>query len=142
MGLFDKFRSTASTNASFTLQEATSGVLLSVVASDGNISDDEVALFNLIATRHPVFRDQPAAEYGRMIDKMLGILKREGWSNLVVKCCLDLPQEFKATVFALGVDFVFADGSVEEEEKELVSFLQKSLTFRMILPARLSMSLQ
>lgn len=127
MGLFDRFTSTASSNASFSVQEATSGVLLSTVAADGNISDDEAAYFSLIANRHPVFRDQPASEFSRMIDKMLGILSREGWKPLVSKCGADIPTELKPTVFALAVDFVFADGAPEEEEKELVGFLQSTL---------------
>lgn len=127
MGLFDKFRSTVSSNVAFTLQEATSGVLLSVVASDGNISDDEAEYFRFVANRHPVFRDQSPAEFNRMIDKMLGLLKRWGWDVLIDKCAVDIPKEFKPTVFALAVDFVFADGSVEDEETKLIGRLQQGL---------------
>lgn len=127
MGLFDRFRSSQSSNAEFNIQEATSGVLLSVVASDGQVSDDESDYFRLVANRHPIFRDQSAADFNRMIDKMMGILHRQGWRPLIDKCGADIPQDFKPTVFALAVDFVFADGAVEDEEKELVAYLQKAL---------------
>lgn len=126
MGLFDKFKSAVS-NTDLTPQEATSGILLAVIASDGHISDEEVDFFNLVANRHPVFRDQPAADFRRMIDKMMGALRRESWKSLVSRCAVALPATLKPTVFALAVDFVFADGSVEDAEKELVTILQREL---------------
>ncbi len=127
MGLFDKFRSGAGSNAAYTLEEASSGVLLSVVGSDGHISDEEAEFFGLVANRHPIFRDQSAPDFRRMIDKMMRILKRDGWEAMIDKCAADLPPAMKPTVFALAVDFVFADGSVEEEEKRLVARLQRAL---------------
>jgi tellurite resistance protein len=127
LGLFDKFRSVSATNRAYSLQEAASGVILGVVASDGHISDDEVSLLNFVANRHVIFRDQPASEYNTMIDRMLAILKRDGWRRMIEKCAADLPRELKTTVFALAVDFVLIDGNVEEEEKEFIENLRHSL---------------
>jgi hypothetical protein len=126
MGMFDKFKSSTSDTA-LTLQEATSGILLAVVGSDGHIADEEVAFFNLVANRHPIFRDQPGTDFRRMIDKMIGLLNREGWSALITRCGAAVPSDAKPTVFALAVDFVFADGSVEQAEKEVVAHLQSQL---------------
>ena len=127
MGLFDKFRSPAGNNSSFSLEEASSGVLLGVMGVDGHISDEEIDMFQLIVNRHSIFKDQSAADFRRMMDKMMQLLKKQGWKTMIEKCATDIPTAMKPVVFALAVDFTFADGNVEDEEKELIAFLQSKL---------------
>lgn len=126
MSIFGKFRSSPA-SSTFTLQEAACGILLSVIGSDGHISDEEASAFSYIANRHILFREQSASDFNRMLDKMQSYLKREDWRAVIEKCSKDLPPEFGQTVFSLAVDFVFADGAVERDEMEVVEYLQGSL---------------
>ncbi len=57
----------------------------------------------------------------------MGILKREGWRPLVDKCAPHVAERYRGSIFAVATDFVFADGTVEQEEEEVISHLQKAL---------------
>lgn len=110
--------------------EAISGVLLSVVASDGDISDEEIDAFNFVANRHPVFVSQSPHDFRSMIDEQFSILKKHGWSVLAEKAASYVPPSLKGTVFALAVDFVLADGQVEVAEEQVIEALRSFLEIK------------
>lgn len=61
------------------------------------------------------------------MDRLLGILKREGPEALMNRAADALPPDLKDTAFANACDLVLADGSVEDEEKAFLDNLQKKL---------------
>lgn len=112
----------------FNPQEATSAILLSIIASDGEISDEEVAAFNAVAVHHPIMVDQPAAAFHKMMDEQLTVLRKQGWEVLFDEGARELPVAMTNTVFVLAVDFVLSDGTVEETEERLIGKLRDALS--------------
>lgn len=128
MGLFDKLLGgQTSSNVVLDKREALASILLVTVASDGHISDDEARAFNATVNRMELYRTQSGSEFSSMLDKLLGLLKKHGHPFLLEKASAALPPELGETAFALATDLVFADGHVEEEEKELLETIQRSL---------------
>lgn len=128
MGIFDKLLGgQGSENASLSQQEAFAALLLVTIAADGHISDEEARAFNTIVNRMSLYRSQSGSEFQSMVDKLFGLLKKHGASALTEKAAAALPKELRETAFAVAVDFVFADGNVEETEKKLIETLHKSL---------------
>lgn len=123
MGLFDKVLG-GNANVSLSPQEAFAGVMMAVIASDGHISDDEAANFNLIINRTQLFQVQSASEHKAMIDKLFGILKKNDAEFLMLRAAEAMPAGMRETAFAVVTDLIFADGSVEDEEKHLLEKLQ------------------
>ena len=126
MRLFEKIEASAKSGQAYTLPEATCGLLLAVMACDGNVAVDELAYFYFVTERHPIFRLESPTVMSRTIDRMTGALNRSGWKSLVDKCVINLPAEVRLPVFALAVEFVFADGIVEREEEEMICYLQRA----------------
>ncbi|MCI0542004.1 MAG: tellurite resistance TerB family protein [Verrucomicrobiales bacterium] len=126
MGLFDKFTG-GGVSAPFNRQEAFAGILLSVVASDGHISDEEAQDFNARANRMKLFSEQTGAQFSQMIDRLFQILRKEGSQALMQRSAQALPSDLRQTAFAVATDLVFADGTVDEDEQALVGELQRVL---------------
>lgn len=126
MGLFDKILG-SSGSATLSKPEAFAGVMLAAVAADGHISDEEAAGFNATITGLRIFQAQSDGEHRAMIDKLFGILKRNGASQLLAQSARALPRELRQAAFAVVADLIFADGSVEDEEKALLEQMQAAL---------------
>lgn len=126
MGLFDKILG-GSASAALSKPEAFAGVMLAAVAADGHISDEESAGFNATIERLRIFQAQSGGEHRAMMDKLFGILKRNGASQLLAQSARALPRELRQAAFAVVTDLIFADGSVEDEEKALLEQMQAAL---------------
>lgn len=126
MGLFDKITG-GGVSAPFNRQESFAGILLSVVAADGHISDEEAQDFNARANRMKLFAEQTGAQFSQMIDRLFQILRKEGPTALMERSAKALPQDLRETAFVVATDLVFADGTVGEEEQALVGRLQQLL---------------
>lgn len=111
-----------------TLEEATSAILLGIIASDGDISEEEVAAFNAVASHHPILVNQPAAAFRKMIDDQFVVLRKQGWEALFDKGAAELPASLANTVFVLAVDFVLSDGTVDAAEERLIEKLRNALS--------------
>lgn len=126
MGLFDKILGGAS-SATLSKPEAFAGVMLAAVAADGHISDEETAGFNATIAGLRVFQAQTGSEHRAMIDKLFGILKRNGASQLLAQSACALPPELRQAAFAVVADLIFSDGSVEDTERSLLEQMQEAL---------------
>ena len=128
MGLFDKMLGgQGSQDVAFSLQEGVAGVLLTMVAADGHVSDEEAEELIAITNRMRVFSGQSAGEFNAMIDHLVGQLRKHGFESLLDRACRAIPDELRETVFAQAADLAFADGSVEEDERLLLEELQQQL---------------
>jgi tellurite resistance protein len=126
MGLFDSMFGGSESKA-ITKQEAFTGILLAAAAADGHISDEEAQGLWTAIERMKLFSNFTPDKFHKMMDNLLKILKKGGPNLLIEKCVPALPEELRETAFANACDLVLADGVVEEEEKELLNDLQRSL---------------
>jgi len=127
MGLFDDAFTGMEGKSGFGKAEAFAGVMLSAVACDGHISDEEVRSLFTTASRMKLFEQVNGQKWNRMMDKLLGILKRDGVDALLDKSVGALPDELHDTAFACACNLVLADQGIEDEEKQYLSNLQKRL---------------
>lgn len=127
MGLFDRLTGD-NQNSTFTKYEAFAGILIAAAASDGHISDDEIGTINVTVNRMRLYQEQSGSQFSAMIDKLLGILKRQGPNSLLSRSAEALPSALRQTAFAVVADLIFADGSVEDEEKVILESIQNALS--------------
>ena len=128
MGLFDDaFSDLEAGKAGLNKAEAFAGIMLSAVACDGHISDEEAHSLGTVANRMKLFADINGQKWNRMIDKLMGVLKRDGVEMLLDKSAASLPQDLHDTAFAVACNLVLADQGIEDEEKQYLSALQKKL---------------
>lgn len=125
MGLFDDTFNTEKKD--LTKQEGFAGLLVSATASDGHIGDEEVRGLVTILARMKLYDNWTDDKMCHMLDRLVGIIKREGFDVALPRFCKAVPDELKSTVFANACDLVLADGVVEEEEKEFINRLWRCL---------------
>lgn len=128
MGFFDKLLGgQGSENVKFDEREGYAAVLLATVAADGHISDEEAQSFNGIVNRMQLFRSQSGSDFSAMLDRLLGLLKKNGVGFLLEKGAEAINPQLRETAFATAVDLVLADGRVEDEEKQFLESIKTNL---------------
>ncbi len=127
MGLFDKILGGSSASETLTKEEGFVAVLLCTLASDGNVADEELQALFTICGRTKLLGGQSPDRWKSMFKKIMGQLQKHGLAKVLADACQVLPKELRETAFALAVDMVFADGSVEAGERKLIELLQKEL---------------
>lgn len=128
MGLFDKLLGgQGSEGVVLDTREAFAAVMLVTVAADGHISSEESDTVINVSNRMALFKNQTSNDFNQMMSKLLGLLKKHGPEALLQKAFSSLPKDLRETAFAVAADLVFADGSVEDDEKELLETIQRAL---------------
>lgn len=127
MGLFDKIIGRAAGDIPLTREECFAAVLLVAMAADGHVSDEERREFGAIVNRVRLYRAVNGEQFAAMMDKLEGLLRREGAERLLDRAAQGLPVELRETSFALAADLILADGSVETEERSLLEAMQARL---------------
>jgi hypothetical protein len=127
MGLFDSLLSGVGGDTRLTPHEAYAGILVAATACDGHFADDEVSSVVSSLTRMKLFQRLNEKQFGGMLDKLVGIIKRSGVPALVKRCLESLPPDLKDTAFANACNIVLADGVAEEAEKQFINDLQQQL---------------
>lgn len=108
-------------------QEAFAGVLVAATASDGHIGSEESRGLCTTLARMKLYDNWTDDKMNHILNRLLGMVKRDGVEKLLQRCAQSLPEELHKTVFANACDLVSADGTVEEEEKEFINTLWKTL---------------
>lgn len=128
MGLFDKMFSTQNqSETTLTPAEAFAAITLAAIASDGYLSDEEVEGFMSTLNRMQLFRSYPKDVMQRMIDRLFGILQRDGVATLFHSAKSALPYELQESAFAVATDLILSDGVVTDQEKQFLNDLYVSL---------------
>jgi hypothetical protein len=127
MGIFDDILGGVGTPQAFGPQEGFAGVLLATAAHDGHLADEEMASMFGTLTRMKLYQQVPEARFKSMIDRLVGVLKRNGPEELLKQSVAAVPPELRETCFASATDLILADGVVEQSEKELMQQLMISL---------------
>jgi uncharacterized tellurite resistance protein B-like protein len=128
MGLFDKvFGTQTRSQELLSPAEAYAAITLVAIASDGYLSDEEVEGFITNLNRMQLFKSYSGDVMRRMIDKLFGVLKREGADALFNAAKSSLPYEMAASAFAVATDLIMADGTVSEAEQNFLNLLYEAL---------------
>jgi hypothetical protein len=128
MGLFDKMFGTQSqVKETLSPAEAFAAITLAAVAWDGNLSEEESGYLSTKLSRMKLFRSYPKDVIGRMFDKLLGMLRREGFNSLFEVAKASLTEELREAAFATATDLILLDGIAAEEEQNFLNDLYQAL---------------
>jgi hypothetical protein len=129
MSLFDEVLGDESSfsEAPYGPQEGYAGVLLCASACDGHIADEEAQSLFLILSQKKLYQRLSQQQFGSIMDRLLGTLKKKGPESLLEKCYPVVPPELRESVFANAVDIVLANGTVDSDEKEFIDGLKIKL---------------
>ena len=127
-GDFDALFSGMETRTKLTSQEAFAGILLASSACDGHISDEELSQMFTPIFPMKLFERINEKEFHKVMNKLMGVLKKDGPEKLAEGCAASLPDGLRRGAFANACDIVLADGVVDESEKELTSLLTRLLS--------------
>jgi tellurite resistance protein len=126
MGLFDKVFG-GNQPPKMTPPEAFLGVVMSAVAADGVITQEESLSIIAILNRMKLYQGKGEKELRGMLDRTVNTLKSQGPAPLIAAAKETLPADLRDTAFAVAADLVLADGIVEDREKKFLEELQKAM---------------
>ena len=128
MGLFSNlFGSKEEKIASFNRQEAFVGFLLAVIAADGVITNEEVLDFYSATQKAQVLKNVDQAGFKRLLDKLMGVLKKRGLEELLQMSAMGLTPDLAQGTFAYAADLVFSDSNVDPSEARVMDRIKQLL---------------
>ena len=104
--------------------EAWVGILYSCISADNQISDSEtVSLSRLLHSKQKFIGIDIAPLYA----KSFNLRTELGQLKYISACCELIKEEDKETIFALALEVLLADGTLEKEEKNVIEILSNRL---------------
>ena len=104
--------------------EAWVGILYSCISADNQITDSEKAsLSRLLHSKQKFIGIDIAPLYA----KSFNLRTELGQLKYISACCELIKEEDKETIFALALEVLLADGTLEKEEKNVIEILSNRL---------------
>ncbi len=126
MGLFDKVLGKDG-DIKLDKKEAFGAVAVAAVASDGDVSPEEVQRIAIDLMTLKAFRKSDLRDLSNVLNKVAGLAKKRGIGPVLQAAKVSLSPEELAAAFFVAVDLVLADGVVEENEKKFLEELQHTI---------------
>jgi uncharacterized tellurite resistance protein B-like protein len=117
----------SSTPTKLNPQEAFIGILLSVIAADGHISEQEIDDFNGAVRKAKILQGMSSQQFNSSCDKTFGIMQKQGIDKFYDLAIPALPEECYKGTFTIACDLVFSDGTIEEDEEATIENLKTRL---------------
>jgi tellurite resistance protein len=127
MGLFDTLLGGTGETGRLSPQEAFAGILMGASACDGHFAEDETRGLVNSLIRMKLFSRFSEKQFDQMLDRLHGMIKRNGVPALIERCIPSLPPELRDTAYANACNIVLADGVAEQAEREFMNRLQHQL---------------
>jgi tellurite resistance protein len=127
MGLFDKVKGVKDAETKLSKEESFAAVMLVAVAADGMITEEEAHGLAVGMARMRMYAGFTSNQMGAMLNKLIGIIKKEGLETLVALAKETLPSDMRETAFAVATDLALADGEIASREKDVLTKIQQSL---------------
>ncbi|MFV8372288.1 tellurite resistance TerB family protein [Flavobacterium sp. LB2P74] len=104
--------------------EAWVGILYSCISADNQITDSETAsLSRVLHSKQKFIGIDIAPLYAKSFNLRIEL----GQLKYISACCELINEEDKETVFALALEVLLADGTLEKEEKNVIEILSNRL---------------
>lgn len=104
--------------------EAWLGILYTCIKADHYITEAESKSLTRILYSKEKFKN---VDFGPFYETAVSLYKELGQLKYVKACCSLVKTEDKETLFALALDVLLADGTLEKEEKSLIEILSNHL---------------
>ncbi|MBD2436015.1 tellurite resistance TerB family protein [Nostoc sp. FACHB-110] len=110
-----------------TSAEAFAAIAVVAVTPDGLLSEQQVLNISSVLSRIKLFNTYSEDAINQLLEKILGILKHDGFNALFNAAKESLSPELREVAFAVAADFVLAEAVVTEEEKNFLNDLSHAL---------------
>jgi tellurite resistance protein len=128
MGLFDKIKGTKEAEPTkLTKEESFAAIILAAVAADGVITEEEANGLVIGMVRMKLYAGYNGNQLGSILNKLVGVIKKQGIDGLINQAKESLPQEMRETAFAVATDLALADGEIANQEKDILTKIQQAL---------------
>ncbi len=127
MGLFDKVLGKDGGEIKLEKKEAFGAVAVAAVASDGEVSPEEVQRVAIDLMTLKAFRKADLRDLSNILNKVAGLIKKRGIGPVLQAAKASLSKDELGAAFFVAVDLVLADGVVEEDEKKFLEELQRTI---------------
>lgn len=104
--------------------EAWVGILYSCLSADNQITDSETATLSRILHSKQKFI---GIDIAPLYAKSFNLRMELGQLKYISACCELIKEEDKETVFALALEVLLADGTLDKEEKNVIEVLSNHL---------------
>lgn len=104
--------------------EAWVGILYSCLSADNQITDSETATLSRILHSKQKFL---GIDIAPLYAKAFHLRTELGQLKHILACCELIQEEDKETVFALALEVLLADGTLDKEEKNVIEVLSNHL---------------
>ncbi|MDW5563759.1 MAG: tellurite resistance TerB family protein [Methanomassiliicoccus sp.] len=128
MGLFDKVKGVKDAeNVKLTKEESFASISLAAIAADGVITEEEVNGMIVSLVRMKMFAGYTSNQMGTMLNKLVGIIRKQGLDALLGMAKEGLASDMRETAFAVATDLTLADGEIAGKEKDILTKIQLGL---------------
>lgn len=127
MGLFDKVLGKEGGEIKLDKKEAFGAVAVAAVASDGEVSPEEVQRVAIDLMTLKAFRKADLRDLSNILNKVAGLIKKRGIGPVLLAAKASLSTDELGAAFFVAVDLVLADGLVEADEKKFLEELQRTI---------------
>ncbi|MBN2098416.1 MAG: tellurite resistance TerB family protein [Dehalococcoidia bacterium] len=127
MGLFDKVLGKDDGEIKLEKKEAFGAIAVAAVASDGDVSPEEVQRVAIDLMTLKAFRKADLRDLRNVLDKVASLIKKRGIGPVLQAAKAGLSKDELAAAFFVAVDLVLADGVVEDNEKKFLEELQRTI---------------
>ena len=125
MGLFDKVMGPKEDKTKLSKEEAFAAVAFAAIAADGVITEEEARGFIVGLYRMKMFANFSDKDMNAMLNKLVNTIKKNGLEGMVAMANESLPTDLKQTAFAVATDLAFADGDVDQTERDILTKVQQ-----------------
>ncbi|WGV26557.1 tellurite resistance TerB family protein [Halotia branconii] len=108
--------------------EAFAAITLATTASDGYLSNEQALCISSVLYRINLFKSYTDELMNGLFDKILGILRQDGFNSLFNAAKESLSQDLREAAFAVATDLILAEGVVTEDEKNFLIDLSQALS--------------
>lgn len=128
MGLFDKLRGVHDNDSTvLNEREAVAAVLMVILHCDGKLSEDDAQLFVEIVNHLKLYNQESSGGFEKLTEKLFAMLHTVGPLTMLDLAADAMSAESCETAFAVAADVIYADGYVEDEEKQMLEEIQERL---------------
>ena len=125
MGIFDFLKSAAPQEWSpVTAEAAWVGTLYGFTLADGRQSDIEFEFWSRMLIMHQRFA---GVDIVPIVQQLQGIAGALGWEEIWKRSALHIPEEERATVFAMACELALVDGSLQKTEMDALEELAQKM---------------
>lgn len=125
MSVIDKVLQTQPMPArELTLAEAAAAILVAAVSADGTLAPAEGARLDGMLSSMHLYRQVPREHVQHLVDQAIALVAQRGTEAVLAASTAAIPEELRASIFALAVELVFVDGAIAKREKAFVDALQ------------------